>query len=250
MRELGKKEKRIALYMLIICNLILLPFYSSKAQPKENGVQAAFEQSKANFAEMNINAHAAIENQFIDAQKATQWCWEIAEQLEVENGQLESNIEKDSTHVWITGEMKAGSTVTIQVQSQEQEKLQETHILVDLYEAHRMLEMNSLTERLYHLLKPYGKTKITTCLVGTFEGNLQKIEREEIVKVLMKSLEVKEIEGYKEENMISIVGYSDKIKEWIHYGGNRVNVNIAMRYNSYENKTFLWIGTPLITAGY
>ncbi|AOT70065.1 YwmB family TATA-box binding protein [Geosporobacter ferrireducens] len=250
MRELGKNEKRIGLYILILCNLILLPFYSSKAAPKESGIQAAFEQSEANFAEMNINAHAAIENQFIGVQKATQWCWQIAEQLELENGQLNANVEKDYTQVWITGKVKAGSTVTIQIQSQQHEKLQETHIMIDFYEDHGMLEIKGLTEQLYELLKPYGKTNITTCLIGTFEGNMEVTEREEVVKALMKALEVKEVEGYREGNIISIVGYSDKIKEWINYGGNRVNVNIAMRYNDYENKTFLWIGTPLITVGY
>ena len=250
MREIGKNEKRIGLYILILCNLILIPFYSSKAAPLQSGIQEAFEQSGANFKEVNINAHAAIENQFIDMQKATQWCWQIAEQLKIENGQLESNVEQDYTQVWVTGKVKGGSTVTIQVQSQQHEKHQETHVMIDYYEDHRMLELNSLTESFNDLLKPYGKTNVTTCLVGTFEGNLEETQRDEVLKPLMKSLEVKEVEGYKEGNIISIAGYSEKIKEWINYGGNRVNINVAMRYNDYENKTFLWVATPLITIGY
>ena len=29
-----------------------------------------------------------------------------------------------------------------------------------------------------------------------------------------------------------------------------MNLNIAIRYNEYEEKTYIWIGTPIITIGY
>lgn len=250
MRELGKNEKRIALYILILCNLILLPFYSTRAASKEEGIQAAFEASGACFAELNVNGHAAVDHQFMDVQEATQWCWELAEKLELENGQLESNVEEDFTQVWITGKVKEGSTATLQIQSQQYEKLGETHIIIDFYDDQRMVQLNDLTKRLRDLLKSYGKTNITTCLVGTFEGNLSIEEKQAVLKKVMQSLEAEEVEGYKEGNVMSIVGYSSKVKEWIRYGGNRVNINLAMRYKDYEDKSYLWIGTPLITMGY
>ncbi|HNU80805.1 MAG TPA: YwmB family TATA-box binding protein [Bacillota bacterium] len=30
----------------------------------------------------------------------------------------------------------------------------------------------------------------------------------------------------------------------------KVNVQLAMRYSSYDDRTYIWIGTPLIPMGY
>ncbi|MDI9475442.1 MAG: YwmB family TATA-box binding protein [Bacillota bacterium] len=36
----------------------------------------------------------------------------------------------------------------------------------------------------------------------------------------------------------------------INYGGKDVNIQLAMRYSEYEDKTYLWLATPLIITAY
>ena len=40
------------------------------------------------------------------------------------------------------------------------------------------------------------------------------------------------------------------LDENIISGGKPVNVQVAMRYNSYKDKTYLWIGVPVISIEY
>jgi len=32
--------------------------------------------------------------------------------------------------------------------------------------------------------------------------------------------------------------------------GKKVNMNLAIRYNSYEDRTYIWLATPVITVEY
>jgi len=60
----------------------------------------------------------------------------------------------------------------------------------------------------------------------------------------------KKVEGITEENLISISAYSPRVKSSILVNEKRVNINLAMRYNSYEDKTYIWLATPVITTEY
>ena len=44
--------------------------------------------------------------------------------------------------------------------------------------------------------------------------------------------------------------FTPYIDNYIFFFRKRVNLNLAIRYNEYENRTYIWIGTPIITTGY
>jgi len=87
-------------------------------------------------------------------------------------------------------------------------------------------------------------------MIGTFEGKLESSNK---VKKITKTLQVingNKIEGIMDESIISISAYSPNIDRFIYTGNNKMNLNIAMRYNEYEGKTYYWIGSPIITIEY
>ena len=51
----------------------------------------------------------------------------------------------------------------------------------------------------------------------------------------------------KDEFSLNIMGFSPLLPEGIEILGQNYNINIVMRYNSEEDKTYLWIGTPVIS---
>lgn len=243
------KRKGIILYFILLCGL-LMPSYTSTALSKEEGIQNVFLESEAQFKEINLNGHVAIENQFVHMETAKKWGLEISKELGMIESNLNSQEEPDHHQVEIKGKNQRGQTILLLIQSQEDEGIQETHIVMDIWEENHMIDVHDLAQEVNTLLEKYGHPEIVTCITGTFDGEIGKDKRGEILLDMEKFLDIREVESYNEEKMTSNVGYSPKIKEWITYNGKKVNIHMAMRYNAYEDKTYLWIGTPLILTGY
>ena len=91
---------------------------------------------------------------------------------------------------------------------------------------------------------------ITTCVIGTFDGYVDLKENEKKVVEAAKMVKGKIVEEYKEDSLLSFSIFTPYIEEYIYTGSNKMNLNIALRYNEYEDKTYIWIGTPIITIGY
>ena len=72
----------------------------------------------------------------------------------------------------------------------------------------------------------------------------------DLAKDSIVKLNGKIVDEYKDENLISLTGFTDYIDYNILAGEDRINLNIALRYYEYDNKTIIWIGTPIITSGY
>ncbi len=53
-----------------------------------------------------------------------------------------------------------------------------------------------------------------------------------------------------EDDILSFSIFTPYIEEYIYTGSRKMNLNIAIRFNEYEDKTYIWIGTPIITIGY
>ncbi|NLJ41604.1 MAG: hypothetical protein GX352_08360 [Clostridiales bacterium] len=82
---------------------------------------------------------------------------------------------------------------------------------------------------------------------GATIGELRKAERESVGRGLVESLGGKDTQIMEDERLISIAGFSP------HLGTDPmdgINFRLASRYNSSEDKTYLWVGTPIITIEY
>ncbi len=97
-----------------------------------------------------------------------------------------------------------------------------------------------------HKIKP----DVNSCITGSFEGKLSQEEMDDICRMIFKGADAMKIDGIKDSNLISVTAYSPSIRSYIKVRDNRVNLNIAIRYNSYEDKTYLWLATPVITTEY
>ncbi|OPZ83473.1 MAG: hypothetical protein BWY74_04442 [Firmicutes bacterium ADurb.Bin419] len=92
--------------------------------------------------------------------------------------------------------------------------------------------------------------KVNTCITGYFDGKLDYMEMNRISGLILKDAKAKKIDGMSEKNMISVSAYSPLIDNNIEIMGRRTNINLALRYNAYEDKTYIWVATPVITIEY
>jgi len=127
----------------------------------------------------------------------------------------------------------------------------ENHISVDVMEDLSSTGMSDTRRKIEAVFKKYGITpRINSCITGSFEGKLTYDNMNNICRLIFKEADAVKVEDIRDENLISVSAYSPAIGQYIRVKENRVNLSLAIRYNSYEDKTYLWLATPVITTEY
>ena len=91
---------------------------------------------------------------------------------------------------------------------------------------------------------------IRTTYTSVLPGKLDTGRMEQIAGQIFRGLDGEMEEEIRDAGWISKTGYSDRIPCELHSGGKRINLNVALRYNDYEGRTYLWLGTPVISIPY
>lgn len=92
-----------------------------------------------------------------------------------------------------------------------------------------------------------GKSKITSCVTGSFNGKLDKAKQKQVLENIYDYLNISYTTKMQDEYTLNLMGYSPLLTEDIQILDKTYNINIAMRYNLEDDKTYIWIGTPVIS---
>lgn len=92
--------------------------------------------------------------------------------------------------------------------------------------------------------------KVNTCITGTFEGNMNYSDLNRVLGSVFKTADARKVEGIEDGKLLSVSAYSPVIDGFIKVNDKKINMNAAIRYNSFENKTYIWLATPVITTEY
>ncbi len=97
----------------------------------------------------------------------------------------------------------------------------------------------------------YGlKAVVNSCITGTYEGNLQDSQLENICRKILDDSDAKKVDSTRQENIISVSAFSPMIADKLSIDGKNINLSLAIRYNKIENKTYLWVATPVVNTEY
>ena len=127
----------------------------------------------------------------------------------------------------------------------------ETYLCINIIKNSDFLKNNDIIETVELLFKAYNSSVDTfICLVGEFQGDYEHKSMEKKVKKTLKKYKGNVIEEYCDISLISFIIYTPLIKEYLLIDRNKINLNLAIRYNEYEDKTCILLATPIITNGY
>lgn len=84
----------------------------------------------------------------------------------------------------------------------------------------------------------------------TFQGRIETDEYERIQEYVFRKLGGRITEGIRNDSLLSVSGYSPRLGKSLETDNGPINLNIAFRYNSFEDMTYMWLGTPVIAAEY
>lgn len=91
---------------------------------------------------------------------------------------------------------------------------------------------------------------ISACLIGWLNGTLRDGKQHDLLKKAFRVIDGKIIDTLAAEQFISYTGFAPGIVECIQVGDRKINLNMAMRYSQYDNRTYVTIGSPIITREY
>ncbi len=144
-----------------------------------------------------------------------------------------------------------GNMTVIKMLSTQIEERAETYIAVDITRNKGYKRVVGICNQIQEYLNKYeNKVETAINITGAQQGRLGNAEEKQGQKAVFDFLKAKKVEVLEDEHLTSITAYSPLISSHISYGGKNVNIQLAMRYSEYEDKTYLWIATPLITVTY
>lgn len=158
----------------------------------------------------------------------------------------------EETNTEINGNTGDGKQVRISIHTgKDSSNGKSSYISVSVMQKLAYDKLWGTKDKLLEAFKKYGiNPKINLCIIGTYDGKLEKQRLNEISKTVLKEAHAKRIEGVDEKNYLSISAYSPYIERYIKVNNKKVNLNFASRYNSLKDKTYIWLATPVIITEY
>lgn len=136
--------------------------------------------------------------------------------------------------------------------SESKEDTQESCILtLSLSDSSPRLDIEGAAKNIQRILNSYDiKTTANISVTGYMDGSLNETEIDNMRDRIFESVRADEVEGIEDNGLISIEAFSPVIDNSVRVKGKRINLNLAVRYNSYEGKTYIWLASPVITTEY
>ena len=241
----------ISLVFMFLLGLFVC-YGESKNSSENNGYLQminSFENTNSEFKFYNIKANAYIDRS-LNKEEMKNICVDIISMLGLEEAQLK----------WIESKKKAQSQVYAQIEEKNKnisiivanKSKNESYIIVDILENKVYKDIVDIYTVLENTLNSYCKrVDVYTCLAGEYKKKLQLYKYDDILKKILYNMNAKEIDRVEEENFMSVTAFSKAIKtDYLDYLGNKVNLNIGIRYSENEEKTMIYIATPIIKLDY
>ncbi|MGL6105546.1 YwmB family TATA-box binding protein [Romboutsia sp.] len=238
----------ISFLALMICGF-MISYADMKFNNEYGKLLETFNDTQASFKFYNIKANGEI-NYNVSKDDMVDICIDIINDLGVEESnikwdekwnnnqkQIFAQIRHDEENISIIGIKKNNGESYIMVDILENKLYKD---IVDIYTIIR----NSLN-------KHADNVYINTCICGEYTKKLQNDKYDDILQKILYNMSAKEIDRVEEDNFISITAYSNILKENnLGYLGDKINLNIGMRYSENDDKTLIYIATPIIKLDY
>ncbi|MGM9531309.1 YwmB family TATA-box binding protein [Intestinibacter sp.] len=232
----------------IICVLALILFSVVIVYGQEHWIDKfieSFELSNSAFKFYNIKSSVLIEKD-MDIEQLEGICIEIAKNLNVDTNKMNVKIQQSEIYVNYNEQNTSISVIAYQKSSKE------SYIIVDILNNKVYKNIENIYLRLENELKKYSSdVKINICIAGEYTKKLQKGKINDILQKMLYNMYAEKIDSIEEENFLSVNAYSKLLNENnLKYLNRKMNLNIGIRYSEDNDRTMIYIATPIIKIDY
>lgn len=232
--------------------LMLIGIFISYGDTDNSGYDKfleTFNNTQADFKFYNIKANGLI-NYDITKNEIKDICIDIINDLGLEESDIKwgEKWDEKEKQVYIQSNTLDKSISIIGIKKSSNE----SYIIVDILDNKVYKDIVDIYTILEKSLYKYSNiVDISTCISGEFYKKLQFDKYDDILQEILYNMCAEEIDRVENENMISITAYSKLLEEnYLEYLGNKINLNIGIRYSEDDDKTLIYIATPIIKLDY
>lgn len=215
---------------------------------------AALHSAGGQAQEISINAWGQLPKGNFTAAQLSDMAVSAMHQLGYKNGEYTLSEMEDVQHVSVRAENAQGDIhVVALVQTRKSpSKPAEGYVVVNVeINSTEAKQVANWQQELKNIIKEFGCfPHINTCLTGWLDGKLLKEEWGNRLEKAFQAANAKMVDKLQYPGFASYTGYSPAIAEYVQSGNNKVNVNMAMRYSPHDNRTYIIVGSPVITREY
>jgi hypothetical protein len=218
----------------------------------EDSLIKSIESTKAHVIESTLSAWSKINDTYMTEQQVEKEMQVILGIINPEKSTINIVKEHNEDTTKQTLYASAGNrNYNVAVESVKTDKGGETYVIMDVSIDSSTAELILEKQRLETYFAARNvKSKISSCVIGVYDGKLTESEMRTKIADAMNSAKAKQVEGLVSEDLNSISAFSGNINSFVMSNNKKVNMQIAMRYSSYDGKTYIWIGSPLIQVEY
>lgn len=252
---IGKRIELI-ICIIIIWTVVLIQGYALTKESGEEKSLEVFHTLHLSSVEGCVEVSAPVNKLYLNKEEKEHVLRELAEELGIQNGAVlkdesRENIERMVLSREIEGEEINLSVTTINVPMDDGNYRQNQYIYMFCEvetDVEKLLIYKTLMEKMANRRGLTPSTNLN--FRGEQSGEMSLEERQQVTDRLFHSLEAREIESVKEEELYTVYGYSNLLKDSIAYGENEINLNLAFSYDEEEEKTLFYLSMPYIKMDY
>lgn len=259
--------KKIILFVIILSFLIPILTQAETEYTKEQILFSLLDSLDGEFEEGDISINGLIKGEFINDEELDKLGDETVKKLGIVGKQVAGDIDFNGKEYYIKEKIsdegygqinyfgfdldKNPLTIIISSYLNESSKKGETYLFINLIKKENFLGNNDIIQLAENLFNEFNQPmEITTCIIGGFDGKFNNTTVENKFDAIISQFNGIIVDKYADDNLISYTAYTDYIDKNIFTGEDKINLNVALRYNEYDDKTLIWIGTPIIANGY
>lgn len=244
----------VLMVFVLVAGVVGTTYYIRNYRDSESAKVSISDAFKSSGAKMVINElyfFVRADNKVNKLDKLTAICEEVFKDLEVTGYSRNSTSTDTLVKTDLSGTTKDGVKITAMAsivgnKSGDGDK----YITIDATETVNGSAL-LLRDRIEKVFDRYGlKAVVNSCITGTYEGNLQDSQLENICRKILDDSDAKKVDSMRQENIISVSAFSPMIDDKLSIDGKNINLSLAIRYNKIENKTYLWVATPVVNTEY
>ena len=154
----------------------------------------------------------------------------------------------DEVNTTVLSKESVNGSVTIKAITQEQQT-QYVYVNITVYNnIDCAVTYRELVEGMFGAMGIQGNVNMN--LVGSIEGTLNSTEKNELADGLLDRLGAKVVTENRDSDIFTIYAYSKGAGSYITIGGNKINMNIAIGYDEEQDRTKVYLASPINSLDY
>ena len=246
------RKQRTVQLVLLLCGVLLIAgatkWITDRIFYREVDITEVFAATESGCVENRVQITADYGTGFLTEHDKQSLLAYLANALGVQMEEAAVVAENDVSQIYTyTKQAKRAETIFKVITLKEDTQRTYLYAELNIYED-SSYDILDYRDRILKAFKELEVLRVETTLqfLGAYEGQLVMSEWECISNSMIKKLDGKIVYENRDPDLYTVYAYSALLPEYITSNGKQVNIQVAMRYEEDNDRTVVYLATPII----